>query len=225
MKLRSIVLGTVCVGCCIIAWAYLRQPTTNPTTTLLSLRVGQPFSEVVGESTHPLVVGPGNPEKWADGNGWTYVDKPAVVIKFNDPRHGFILPPTKFAAIGYEHGKVATISTSPMLRKLPFDQAVAVLENLQNQFRAGGWEPWKDDGSVWFDLTPEGRKRLYSRMFEPGFSQESTLRVPNKYGMTFRLKCAEGCWARKSPYLFLIDVGISEDIEGWEPGLPEGQKK
>ena len=54
-----------------------------------------------------------------------------------------------------------------MLDPLPFDEAVAILENLQNQFKAGGWEPWENDDSTWFDLTPEGKKRLYARMFEP----------------------------------------------------------
>jgi hypothetical protein len=105
-----------------------------------------------------------------------------------------------------------------MLDKLPFDEAVAVLENLQNQFKAGGWEPWKDDGSKWFDLTPDGKKRLYERMFEPGYMQTAILRIPKKYSITFRLFCAEGCWTREPPYKFLIDVGVGVDTEGWVPG-------
>ena len=108
-----------------------------------------------------------------------------------------------------------------MLDKLAFDEAVVVLENLQDQFKAGGWEPYKVDGSDWFDLTPEGKKRLYARMFEPGYAQEASLRIPKKYGMTFRFKCAEGCWTREPPYKFLIDVGVSEDTHGWEPGDPK----
>ncbi|TFW30124.1 hypothetical protein E4O92_17475 [Massilia horti] len=108
--------------------------------------------------------------------------------------------------------KVETVATSPMLDKLPFDQAVAILEDLQNQFKAGGWEPWAKDGSEWFDLTPEGKKRLYKRMFEPGYSQSAELRIPKKYAMTFRLKCTDGCWpGEQRPYLFLIDVGVSHD--------------
>lgn len=98
--------------------------------------------------------------------------EPAVILCFNDPQHGFILPPTKFAMIGYMHNVVATATTSPMLEKLPFDQAVSILENPQNQFKAGGWEPWGDDGSKWFDLTPKGKKRLYQQMFEPGTAKQ-----------------------------------------------------
>jgi hypothetical protein len=107
-----------------------------------------------------------------------------------------------------------------MLEELPFDQAVVVLENLQNQFKAGGWEPWADNDSVWFDLTLEGRKRLYARMFEPGYMQSTTLRIPKLYGMIFRLKCTEGCWTRQPPYRFLIDIGVGYDVYGWELGDP-----
>jgi hypothetical protein len=45
--------------------------------------------------------------------------------------------------------------------------------------------------------------------------------IPKMYSVTFRLKCAEGCWTREPPYNFLIDVGVSDDIEGREPGDPE----
>ncbi|BDT57853.1 hypothetical protein MasN3_13470 [Massilia varians] len=162
-----------------------------------------------------------HPSETTSLTGDTIVKEPAVILCFNDPQHGFILPPTKFAFVGYLHNVVDTVSTSPMLDKLPFDQAVAILENLQNQFKAGGWEPWADNGSKWFDLTPEGKKRLYQRIFEPGYSQSAELRVPKKYGMTFRLKCTDGCWPdEKPPYLFLVDVGLSMDTVGREPGAP-----
>ena len=200
------------------------QPSPFPAAapTLLSLRVGQSFQEVVKASTYPVMQRSAIPEAETGMAGVTAVTEPAVILCFNDPQHGFILPPTKFALVGYGHNVVETLSTSPMLDKLPFDQAVAVLENLQNQFKAGGWEPWTGDGSKWFDLTPEGKKRLYRRMFEPGYSQSAELRVPKKYGMVFRLKCTDGCWpGEKPPELFLIDVGLSPDNVGREPGDPD----
>jgi hypothetical protein len=192
---------------------------------VLSFRIGYPFGEVVRESSYPVLRHEaGNPAGSDHGFGWTDITEP-VILRFNDPAHGFILPPTKFVAVTYMDGNVATVSTTPLLEKLPFDQAVAVLEDIQNQFKAGGWEPWAINDSTWFDLTPEGKKRLYARMFEPGFMQTTTLRVPNKYGMTFRFKCAEGCWTREPPYLFLIDVGVSDDIEGRAWAEPIEQKK
>lgn len=209
--------GVIVVG----VWWICRPP--QPTT--LSFRICQTFEEVVRNSTYPVMEHSALPSEDSTQAGATFVSKPAVVLRFDEPEHGFILPPTKFAAVGYQHNKVETVSTSPMLQQLPFDQAVAVLENIQNQLKAGGWEPWKGDDSAWFDLTLEGKKRLYARMFQPGFMQSESLRVPNKYGMTFRLWCAKGCATREPPYLFMIDVGVSDDIDGWKPGQPAGCRK
>jgi hypothetical protein len=209
-------------GAAVLAIVVWRHSPPPPAPTLLSFRVGQRFAEVVKASTYPVMQRSNVPSPDVDMAGDTVVSEPAVVLCFNDPQHGFTLPPTKFAFIGYEHNVVDTVSTSPMLDKLSFDEAVAVLENLQNQFKAGGWEPWAGDGSKWFDLTPEGKKRLYKRMFEPGYSQSAELRVPNKYEMVFRLKCTDGCWPGESPpYLFLVDIGLGSDILEWKPGDPE----
>lgn len=222
MKRRSLVLACA-VAVAVIAigvWQYSPAPAAPP--TVLALRIGQRFEEVVKASTYPVMQRSIVPSAEFGMAGDTFVTEPAVILCFNDPQHGFALPPTKFAAVGYEHNVVDTVSTSPMLDKLPFDQAVAILEDLQNQFKAGGWEPWAVDGSKWFDLSPEGKKRLYQRMFEPGYSQSAELRIPKKYGMTFRLKCTDGCWpGEQPPYLFLVDVGVGYDTAGWKPGDPE----
>jgi len=197
-------------------WLYSHPP--EP--TILSFRPGQTFEGVVKDSTYPVLTKSNIPDS-DTGWGATWVTEPAVVIRLNDSEHGFTLPPTKFAALSFQRNVVATLATSPMMDKLPFDEAVAILENLQNQFKAGGWEPWAVDDSVWFDLTTEGKKRLYARMLEPGYAQEVTLRIPKLYGITFRLKCTEGCWTLTPPYLFLIDVGIGPDTEGWKRGDPD----
>ena len=191
-----------------------------PELTLLSFRIGQTFEDVVKNSTYPVMERSNLPADDDTQFGATWVTEPAVIVRFNDPKHGFTLPPTKFAALSYQHNVASTLATSPMLDKLDFDQAVAVLENLQNQFKAGGWEPYAVHRSKWFDLTPDGKKRLHAAMFEPPFYQQQTLRVPKKYAMTFRFLCAEGCWTREPPYLFLIDIGVSDDTEGREPGDP-----
>lgn len=137
-----------------------------------------------------------------------------------DYEHGFTLPPTKFAALTFSENQAVSLATSPMLDPLPFEEAVAILENLQNQFKSGGWEPWKENNSTWFDLTPAGKERLYARMFAPGYMQSTDLRVPKLYSMIFRLKCTEGCWTQEPPYRFLIDIGLGDDIYGWKLGAP-----
>jgi len=190
--------------------------------TVLSFRLGQTFEQVVRNSTYPALKHSNRPENDPGGNqfGATWVTEPSVIIRFTDPKHGFTLPPTKFAALTFSENQAVSLATSPMLDPLPFDEAVAILENLQNQFKTGGWEPWEKNDSIWFDLTPEGKQRLHARMFEPGYSQEVTLRIPKLYGMIFRLKCSEGCWTKEPPYLFLIDIGLGDDAYGWKPGDP-----
>lgn len=208
---RRLMLACALAAIGVAAWK-CSHPAPPPAPTILSFRVGASFQEVVDASTYPVMEHAIAPS--ADGvyPGDIFVTEPAVILHFNDPRHGFILPPTKFALLGFEKHGLSTASTSPMLKALPFDQTVAILENLQNQFKAGGWEPWKGDNSKWFDLTPEGKKRLYAQMFGPGYAGEARLRVPYKYNMTFRIKCTHGCGPRQPPYLFLIDVGVGTDL-------------
>lgn len=200
-----------------VSWSRSRPPAP----TILSFRPGQAFEEVVKHSTYPVLTKSNLPSESETGWGATWVTEPAVIIRLNDSEHGFTLPPTKFAALSFHGNLAATLATSPMLEELAFDEAVVILENLQNQFKAGGWQPWTTNDSKWFDLTPEGKKRLYSKMFDPGYSRETTLRIPKLYGMIFRLKCTEGCWTREPPYRFLIDVGVGEDVFGWERGDPD----
>lgn len=149
--------------------------------TVLTFKLGQTFDEVVRSSSYPAMEHANRPADDPDRDmqfGAIWVTEPAVIIRFTDPKHGFTLPPTKFAALSFSKNKATSLATSPMLAALPFDEAVAILENLQNQFKAGGWEPWEKNDSTWFDLTPEGKKQLYARMFEPGYAQETTLRIP-----------------------------------------------
>ena len=223
MKRRDLVLGFMAAAVALGSGAALRSPAPAATPVVLSLRIGQSFGEVADASSYPVRQRSMVPTEETGFSGGTYVREPAVTLCFDDPLHGFVLPPTTFALVTYAHNVVATMSTSPMLDKLPFDQALAILGDLQSQFKAGGWEPQPlGAGSKWFDLTPEGKTRLYQRMFEPGYSQTAELRIPKKYGMTFRLKCTDGCWPdEKPPYRFLIDVSVGMDTFGSEPGDPE----
>jgi hypothetical protein len=141
VKAGRVRLVVVCAGVIAVGvWWYCRMP--EP--TILSFRVGQTFEEVVKNSSFPVLDRANIPTHAYIQAGETFATEPAVILRFDDPKHGFTLPPTKFALVGYMHNKVDTVATTPMLDKLPFDEAVAVLENLQNQFKAGGWEPWED---------------------------------------------------------------------------------
>ncbi|MGX4640017.1 hypothetical protein [Massilia sp. SYSU DXS3249] len=218
MKRRYRVVAILAGLATVAAWWHSR----TPEPTVLAFRLGQTFEQVIKESSYPALQRSNRPAEDPGYHkfGAIWVTEPAVIIRFTDPKHGFTLPPTKFAALGFSENQAITLATSPMLEPMPFDEAVAILENLQNQFKAGGWEPWADNDSTWFDLTPEGKKRLYDRMFEPGYMAWNDLRVPTMYSMIFRLKCTEGCWTREPPYLFLIDIGLGDDVHSWKRGEP-----
>lgn len=203
-----------------LAAATISWHSRPPEPTVLAFRLGQTFEQVVRDSSYPALERSNRPAEDPGDHqfGAIWVTEPAVIICFTDPKHGFTLPPTKFAGLAFSENQAVSLATSPMLDPLPFNEAVAILENLQNQFKKGGWEPLEENGSAWFDLTPDGKKRLYTQMFEPGYMKWIDLRVPKMYSMIFRLKCSEGCWTREPPYLFLIDIGLGDDNSGREPG-------
>jgi hypothetical protein len=181
-----------------------------PEPTLLSLRIGLPFEEVVRTSTFPVIASSNNPANDPEKSGITLVTKPAVIIKFSDPKYGFTLPATTFAGVSYSEGKVSTIRTSPMLRKLPFHQAVSELANLQSQFQMSGW--LLDDDTAWFDLTHDGRRRLHEdlRSGRNGRARTVSLVAPNKYSLYFTISCAGGCDSKIGLDRYLIDISVSE---------------
>lgn len=190
-----------------VLWNYVRPITS----TTISLRIGQRFEQVVSASTFPVISAsmvPNNPH----GSGATWVKEPAVIIQFNDPHYGFTLPATTFAVIGYMDGKVDDISTSPMLSKATFGQAITTLEILQRQFQSSGWQPEFDTN--WFDLTPRGRDQLHQhvRSVNNGFMKTTILVVPGKYEMIFRLWCAARCDSQIGLDRYLIDIGVSADV-------------
>ena len=189
----------------VAAWA--KHDYSVPTTTL-SVRIGETYDEVVKGSTYAVVRNSDPPDEKPYYSGSTWISKPAVVIVFNDPEHGFTLPPTKFAGIGYEDRRVVTMTTSPMLDPLPFDEAIALLNRLQTDFKKAGWEPIDRSGErlpTWFDTqTAAGLAELRT-----GNTRE--LVVEDKYGMFFNFKCWEECYPKPSAKsVYLIDVSMGE---------------
>jgi hypothetical protein len=195
-----------------IAWVkrdYLIPP------TILSVRIGEPYEDVIKGSTFPVVEKSDAPDqKHNYGSTWIY--ERSVVIVFNDPQHGFTLPPTKFGAIGYDDWKVSTITTSPMLDALRFDDAIALLNRLQADFKKAGWEPMEpsvENTPSWFDTTsPAGLDELRH-------GGTRVLIVPRKYMMYFNFKCWDNCLPEPNKRsVYLIDVGIGEDFTNYFVG-------
>ncbi|MRW85221.1 hypothetical protein GJ698_14125 [Pseudoduganella sp. FT26W] len=181
----------------------------SPAPTSLSLRVQQPFHEVVKDSSFPVMASSNIPDASTDGSGATWVTEPAVVIHFNDAEHGFTLPPTTFAAVSYSDYRVITIDTSPMLKKLSFGETLEIVDSLQRQFQAKGWQ--LAHGAKWIDLSDSGKSTLRAVLREHG--HWISIRVPKKYYMFFGLHCFERCDSRIGLDRYLIDISIGRDIE------------
>lgn len=201
---KKVVRATMALILGYAAWQYFYEPAP----TILSAHVGKTFEQVARDSTYPVIERSGGSAKDMQ---WTYITEPSVIIHFSDPQQGFTLPPTTFVAVTYMEGTVSSITTSPMLKPLPFDDAVDVLAQVQAQFQAGHWQQWIADGDTWFDLSPAGRKRLHKAMEEPGWAEDHWLKVPGKYSMIFRLKCTSGCANVPGPERYLIDVSVGRD--------------
>jgi len=188
---------------CGIGWVYW----PDPDPTLLSLRIGSKFEEVTKTSSYPVEKNSNPPHKDEGGFGYTFITEPSVVIKFDAPRYGFILPPTTFAAIAYSEGKVSTIRTSPSLRTLSFSEAVSVFSSVQTQLQKGGWQ--LKNSSSWIDLSPGGVKQLHYQLNNDSSSHMRivSLRAPGKYAMYFSVRRAGENLLGFDRYLVELSIG------------------
>lgn len=181
-------------------------------TDTISLHIGKPYEDVIRDSTFPVksktVLRPTTPPV----EDSTWFTSP-VIVKFDDTQHGFILPPTKFGAVGYNSGKVTTITTSPMLETLPFDQLIPLLDQLQEQLKTAYWAP-KDDNEDfgWIKTSNDAeRNTLQNLLFDHAVT--AMLLIPHKYGMSLIVKCYARCSERNPKTAkYLIDVSIGKDF-------------
>ena len=78
-------------------------------------------------------------------------------LNFIDPQYGFVTPPARFFAITFNKGKVDNIRMSPQVEPLLLDDALKVVMDLQDQWRAHGWVAVNPISSPPFADTPEWR--------------------------------------------------------------------
>ncbi|MHC8346997.1 hypothetical protein [Pseudomonas sp. RT6P73] len=195
-------LCTIFVGTCI---AYF-----NWGPEILSVHIGKTYEDTVADSTFSVsantAVYPSDPPHPSS----TWISEP-VIIQFDDPEHGFTLPATKFGAIGFDEGKVSTMTTSPMLETLPFDQLIVVLDQLQSQLKNAGWAPWNAERNPWIETVTEDDKReLQAELFD--HVVVTVLLIPHKYSLALNVKCYARCDERDPKTAkYLIDVSVGSD--------------
>jgi len=176
----------------------------------LTVHVGKSYESVVRDSTFPVIrktaIYPSEPPE-VDS---TWISSP-VILKFDDPVHGFTLPATIFGAVGYQKGRVITISTSPMIETLPYDQTAKLLGDLQSMFRKAGWTPELVEGNDWIKVSSDEEKRqLQAKLFDQ--LDGVILLIPHRYSLIVHVKCYVRCDERNPKTAkYLIDVGLGED--------------
>ena len=196
----------------LISLCFLIYITRVPkTTTVISAHIGKTYEGVARDSTFPIktktVIYPSDPPEpdsvWLRGS---------VIVKFDDPEHGFTLPPTKFGLVSFSDWKIVTITTSPMLETLPFDQLIPLLDHIQQMLKKSGWMPeFEGERHSWFKIENEAdRNALQSLLFKQAIS--AALLVPRKYGMSLIVKCYARCDERDpNTARYLIDVSVGRD--------------
>jgi len=177
---------------------------------IISVHIGKPYVNVERDSTFSVkaktAVYPSDPPE-VDS---TWISSP-VVVKFDDPQYGFTLPPTKFGAVGYRKAKVSTITTSPMLETVSFDQLVPLIEQLQATLKEAGWQPRDREDNAWLSVDNEADRSALQKLL---FDQVVLvmLLVPHKYGLALNVKCYARCDERDPKTAkYLIDVSVGKD--------------
>ena len=206
--MRRLRLGAVILSSLFFLIYITREPKT---TTVISAHIGKTYEGVARDSTFPVktktVIYPSDPPEpdsvWLRGS---------VIVKFDDPEHGFTLPPTKFGLVGFNNWKVTTITTSPMLETLPFDQLIPLLDHIQEMLKSTGWIPKDNDQDYsWIKTgTETERNSLQNLLFDKVVV--ATLLIPRKYGMSLVVKCYARCDERDpNTARYLIDVSVGRD--------------
>lgn len=182
----------------------------------LSLHVGKTYTDVVEDSTFPVkrntAFYPGATDN-KDGSphpSSTWISRPTI-IKFDDPNHGFVLPETAFGAVAYQDLKVATLTTSPMLKTMSFPEAVERLIALQETFKNRDWKLKPRENNNWFKLqSPTEINNLQLKLFTQ--ADGIGLYVKDKYSLLLLIKCYAHCDERNTNTAkYLIDVSIGPD--------------
>ena len=119
----------------------------------IALVTGEPWEDMRKRSS--ASIGPAVPN-----HIWFQIPKSDARLRFIDPQYGFVTPLARFFAITFDDERVAGIRMSPQIEPLLLDDALAVVLDLQEQWRRGGWTLRRANSFPAFADTPEWRAQL-----------------------------------------------------------------
>jgi hypothetical protein len=94
------------------------------------------------------------------GHYWFNMPKSDARLRLTDPQYGFVTPLARFFTVAFDEGRVHDVRMSPQIEPLLLDDALAVVLDLQEQWRKGGWTPIRVKDFPSLADTPQWRARL-----------------------------------------------------------------
>lgn len=137
-------LACAVIGCAAV-WGLIAMATPDDEVTLT---LGDPYEQVRKQSHSTLPAA-------SPGMSWGgFVTHPAK-LHFAEHGYSFVTSPAKFLYVGTDRsGKVESVTLSPQVETLPLDKAMAIVVDLQEQLRQGGWHPIRAHRFPPIDSTP-----------------------------------------------------------------------
>ena len=88
------------------------------------------------------------------------IPKTDARLRYMHPQYGFDTPLARFFTISFKDERVSSIRMSPQIEPLLLDDAMKIVQDLQDQWRRRGWELTSPKTDPAIADTPEWRTRL-----------------------------------------------------------------
>ncbi|MBB3241828.1 hypothetical protein FHW68_003354 [Pseudomonas sp. Tn43] len=117
----------------VVAWAAIHQ-LTQPLwdEPEIVLKMGGTYDDLRRNSSAPF-----SPE--IRGHIWFGIPKVDAKLRFADPQFGFTTPAARFFTVDFDDNVIYSLRMSPQIEPLLIDDALKVVLDLQDQWRAKGW--------------------------------------------------------------------------------------
>jgi len=205
--MRKLFLCTLVPVALYAVFLITREPRERET---ISVHIGKAYEDVMRDSTFPVqaktAIYPSEPPHPSS----TWISSP-VVIQYDDPKYGFTLPPTKFGVISYDDGAVSSITTSPMLETVSFNDLASLLEKVQSTLKGAGWIPEDPSNHSWLTIENEFQtSALQKKLFKQVVLV--MLMAPPKYTLAINVKCYQRCGENNpATAKYLIDISMGRN--------------
>lgn len=169
------------------------------------LTLGDPYEHVRQQSRSTL------PVATAENAIDLHVTRPAI-FRFSDPQFGFVTPPAKFLSLyADQFGSVSLVTLSPQVETLSLDRTMAVVSDLQEQLRRGGWQEIVVSNQPRIVDTPLLRAKLRGCSAPTGYWQAG-----DRYQLSLNIRCFPSD-ERPNDRRYLITVDVAAP---WLQGNP-----